>query len=117
MIPADQSAASPRRETPYTMVTEWAAEMPIATLTRILLGSLAAAGLVLGIARDLWPVAALAGTSASVALWGLLAHRRTPRFRIAVTLGQWILVVAGTLLAAAAGVVIISWILGPRWIL
>ena len=83
----------------------------------LLAGGLAGGLTVLVILPSFWPMSALAGVLAAIALWGLLAHRMVARPSVVLALTQKFLVVIGSVFAIAA--LIATWyaLLGPRWML
>jgi hypothetical protein len=107
-LPSDPPA------TPYRLITGLAAGASNRQLW-ILLGSDLVAGTGILLAFPLlWPLAAAAGTFASISAWGLLAHHASS---IAIRGVQVFLVVIGSLLAVAAMLALFFGILGPRWML
>ena len=62
-----------------------------------------------------WPLAALAGTVAFVALWGLTVHRPHPRHSRAMSALALLWIVIGSILALIAAFGLLFWVLGPRW--
>lgn len=107
------------QESLYAFVERHAAGASDRGLLALLL--LAGATVALGIATGLeerWPLAALGGTLATIALWGLAAHAANDaRPHRMLALAQWLLVALGTLLAVVAAYGLLFWVLGPRWML
>jgi len=62
-----------------------------------------------------WPLAALAGTVAVVALWGLTVQRPHPRHPRVMSALALLWVVIGSALALVAAFGLLFWVLGPSW--
>jgi hypothetical protein len=83
-------------------------------LTTLSAASAVAAAIILtGLQR--WPLAALAGTVAVVALWGLTVHRPHPRHPRAMSALALLWIVLGSILAVIAAFGLLFWVLGPSW--
>ena len=101
-------------ESLYAFVTRTASNAPIRRLLELLVAAAAIAAGILVTGPQRWPVAAAAGAIAAIALWGIAAHRGPGGLTRAA---QGLLLVVGWLLAIAAGVGLLFWVLGPRWML
>ncbi len=116
MTPGSNQTALPQ-ESIYAFVERRAAGASTRVLLVLLGSALLEALILVVISVWLWPLSALGGAAATVALWGLLAHRAEDHPGRAIALLQAALAGLGTLLVAAAALAIFFWLLGPRWVL
>jgi hypothetical protein len=79
-------------------------------------GLFVGAGVLLA-ALALWPLAAFAGSFASIGAWGLLAHRAAARPAFRLWALQGLLALLGCILAVVAMLALFFGMLGPRWML
>lgn len=115
MVPAHLPSSTPQPQSPYPLVKDWARHASLRVLLLLLYSSLLLATGIMSLALTLWPFAALLGTAAAVALWGLAAHRSEAH---PSRLLQWLQAAAiaiGTLLAILGGMALFFGLLGPRW--
>lgn len=113
MIPETTSQGG--TESFHAALTGWAASAPIRRLEQLLIVSLGLAVALLLVGLRFWPVAAGAGTVATVAAWGLVDHRQqqhhTPGWRLA----ERLCVVLGTILAILTGIGVMIMLLRTGW--
>jgi hypothetical protein len=104
-------------ETIFAMVARLARAASNRQLATLLVITIIGGAVLLAVLPSLWQIAALAGALASIACWGMLAHRTKVLPSPVLTLVQRFLVVVSFALALVAAFAAWFVLLGPRWML
>jgi hypothetical protein len=104
-----------QQESLYRFVTRVARSASDRQLWAALAGAVVVVVAIVLTGLERWPVAAIAGTCMTIALWALIEHHPGGAHPRAVSLLEQLLVVAGSLLAVLAAYGALFWVLGPRW--